>query len=257
LLSAQSITKSSPVPTISGLVGWYETTSSNTFSTGTTTYNDVDTPDNNQQINRWKDFNPLLTERSKNNLVQQISLYQPSYIEGAINGLPAVNFSNHVLISSLNNGDLAGLSIFAVFYTNLDLANHQDIVITDGNWGGNSFTYSIHNANYFYYRTAGIYGLNSSQAISLKTPTIVQLLDNSKGDMRLYVTGQPLTTVNVIIPLKTLGFFDVGGWFFNGAPGGESLNGAIGELIIFSRAVNEEERKAIESYLSKKWAIKV
>ena len=257
LSSAQSITRGSPVITINGLVGWYETTSPNVFSVGTSTFSDLDKPDNNQQINRWKDFNPLQTDSYRNHLIQQNTTFQPTYLENAINGLPAVNFTNHILVSTVNNADTIGLSIFAVFYTNLDLASHQGIVITDGNWTGNSFTYTIHNANYFYYRTGGIYGLNSSLAIPLKTPTITQLIDDGKGNIRLFTSGQATISANVLIPIKTIGFFDVGGWLINGVSGGESLNGAIGELIIFSRAINEEERKAVESYLSKKWAIKV
>lgn len=161
------------------------------------------------------------------------------------------------MVSTVNNADTVGLSIFAVFYTNSDLASHQGIVITDGNWTANSFTYTIHNANYFYYRTGGIYGLNSSLGIPLKTPTITQLIDDGKGNIRLFTSGQATVNVNVLIPIKTIGFFDVGGWMLNGAPAGESLNGVIGELIVFNRAINEEERKAVELYLSKKWAIKV
>jgi len=34
-------------------------------------------------------------------------------------------------------------------------------------------------------------------------------------------------------------------------------NGYISEIIIYSRALNTEERKAVETYLSKKYAIKV
>lgn len=37
----------------------------------------------------------------------------------------------------------------------------------------------------------------------------------------------------------------------------EFMNGTIGEIIIFDRTLNTEERKAVESYLGKKWSIKV
>ena len=257
LSSAQSITRGSPVPTITGLIAWYETTSPDIFSTGSTNFNDLERPDNNQQINRWKDLNPLLTESYRNHAVQTNVAFQPSYIDNAINGLPAINFNNNLLVSTVNNGDVLAMTIFAVFYTNSDLATHQGIVITDGNWVSNSFTYTIHNANYFYYRTAGVYGLNSSASIPLKTPTLTQLIDDGKGNIRLYTSGQNMISVNVLTPAKSLNLFDIGGWWVGGVSGGESLSGGIGEIIIFSRALNEEERKAVESYLAKKWAIKV
>jgi hypothetical protein len=37
----------------------------------------------------------------------------------------------------------------------------------------------------------------------------------------------------------------------------EYMNGQIGEIIIFDRALKTEERKSIEQYLGKKWSIKV
>ncbi|MBM5781912.1 MAG: LamG domain-containing protein [Pelagibacterales bacterium] len=35
----------------------------------------------------------------------------------------------------------------------------------------------------------------------------------------------------------------------------EYYQGYIGELIVFSRALNDEERKSVEKYLSQKWGI--
>jgi len=47
----------------------------------------------------------------------------------------------------------------------------------------------------------------------------------------------------------------VGCYYFNSNTGFH--NGYIAEVIIYNRALNTEERKSIEAYLSKKYAIKV
>jgi hypothetical protein len=42
-----------------------------------------------------------------------------------------------------------------------------------------------------------------------------------------------------------------------GFGGGSFYQGLIGEIIIYRRALNVEERWAVESYLGQKWGIKV
>jgi hypothetical protein len=43
----------------------------------------------------------------------------------------------------------------------------------------------------------------------------------------------------------------------NGANPTSFFNGMIGEIIVFNRSLNNEDRKEIEKYLGKKWGIKV
>jgi hypothetical protein len=43
--------------------------------------------------------------------------------------------------------------------------------------------------------------------------------------------------------------------WYNGTSNTRFLNGKIGEVIIFGRAIGENERISAEDYLSKKWGI--
>lgn len=93
-----------------------------------------------------------------------------------------------------------------------------------------------------------IYVTNSS---SLRKSTIhVFLYDLSKREG--YSDGVLRTTI-ASTNRNSTAFNNTIGKTFNT----EYMNGTIGEIIIFDRALNTEERRSVELYLSKKWSIKI
>ena len=86
-------------------------------------------------------------------------------------------------------------------------------------------------------------------------PYIITSVFNGSNNI-LYLNGNPTT------PVASSGNFNFRAiylgvrWALNGGTWGY-YNGDIAEMMYFNRALNTEERKAIEMYLSKKFAIKI
>ena len=105
LRNARSITQSSPINSIKNLSLWLEPTMENAFATGTTSFTNIDVPQNSQAIGRWNNMNNHVLSPEDNSPSQASSAVQPLYIKNAINNLPALRFngtSNYLLFSNLN-----------------------------------------------------------------------------------------------------------------------------------------------------------
>ncbi|MFM8185655.1 MAG: prepilin-type N-terminal cleavage/methylation domain-containing protein, partial [Alphaproteobacteria bacterium] len=89
---AQSMTAKSPVISTPNLTLWLETTSPNSF--------EVKLPLNNDKIAIWKDLNPQRI--FKVNVSQSTSANKPTYVQNAINNLPALKFANDIELRSEN-----------------------------------------------------------------------------------------------------------------------------------------------------------
>jgi len=72
IATARNLTNNSRVGRIPDLVAWYETTLKKNFSTGTSTYQDVENITKNTKINRWKDINPVNTKPIMPSKIPQI-----------------------------------------------------------------------------------------------------------------------------------------------------------------------------------------
>lgn len=83
LSSAKSLTTSSPVHSISGLVSWYEPTLDKSF--------DEFEASDNSTVSKWYDINP--TSSSKIDLIQTDATRRPTYTSNAVNGLPSLKFN--------------------------------------------------------------------------------------------------------------------------------------------------------------------
>jgi len=248
---AQNLTQSSPVPSIKDLSVWYESSLEKSF---------IDSEESDgTPITTWFDNN--IQSSFKYDFKQATVANQPKYSEGIINNLPAVRFDgvdDHMLASQVGINS-KGLTAFVVgqrvayggsFQVSLaGLAAGQ----TDDTNSGSVVAFADF-GNYFVSGTGlqwfSNYGSNHQGNGS---PFILDTVFNGTGNV-IYLnglggTGYGITTNFLIDSLRV-------GCKFSTAPA-YFFNGYIAEVIIYSRALNTEERKAVEAYLSKKYAIKV
>lgn len=252
LTVAKQLTQSSPVSSIRGLIGWFDSVSEKSFNT--------DDPDEGYRVMMWKDLNPQ--EVLKNNLVAADLDTSPVYRYNCINLLPCVEFNGaRFLNNTINFSTATQASIFAVFRTNSLLPSTQSIIASRGAREPDniSFVYGINSSpvDKVYYSTSGGDQINSfsSDKITPQREYLSYFVDDGFV-VNHFLNDQFSTSTSAVTGAKNLGLFTVGAWD-DGSFTQELFNGSISELIIFNRALKIEERKEVEKYLTKKWKIKM
>ena len=254
LLTAASITKSSPVLGIYGLEAWYETSLSESFKS--------DEASNGSYITQWRDINPNSTSSilAKPNAPSN----RPKYIEGALVGLPAVRFDgvdDFLIASGLSiiskqitvfmvakrravSYTTAGLSFvpssalrdydndksFAAFYESVDgkiLQTYSNKVLSTASHPGTGIAYIVETV---FDGTKNTLYLNGIASPSVNTSSVLEI-------NKIYMGVRVLTAAEAAY----IGYY----------------NGDIAEIIVFSRVLKTEDRKLVEKYLSKKYSIKI
>ena len=275
LATARALTDKAPMFGMENLELWLETTSENSLATGTTSFTNVANPSDKKEIGRWNDLNPtLINPNNKNHAVQGTLAYQPFYIQDGINGLPALLFDgvDDYIASITKFTIINNFTVFVVGFPKasctINVAAHQgtsgqkyifypqqgDIV-----YGGNNAASSgvslcenfiapvEHANNYMPY-------VISNQRV-IKNP-IQFTLKYSSGAPKLYINSTDSYSGSAsgknIFPGLSFG---------GGRPGSYGENygyfkGFIGEIIVYSKDLNDADRKLIEAYLIEKWRIK-
>jgi len=250
LTVAQNITQSSPVATIKDLSVWYETSLDRSFI-------DAEESDTTP-VTTWFDNN---TQSSyKFDLKQATVANQPKYSEGIINNLPALKFDgvdDYLLASSV--GILGkGFTAFIVGQRVSYGANFQVSVAglaagqTDDTNSGSVVAFADF-GTYFTSGTSLQWFTNSLNHNGNATPYILDTVFNGTSQS-LYLNGSASAAYSITTNF-TIDSLRVGCKYSN-APA-YFFNGYIAEVIVYSRALNTEERRAVEAYLSKKYSIKV
>lgn len=247
--SIQNLTQSSPVATIKDLSVWYETVLQKSFI--------EDEKVDQSTITTWFDANPLTMSKADASAPNTNS--KPRYIENAFNGLPGVRF---------DGAD--------------DYLRSDNISVT-----GNQMTYFIVAKRRVFVQYATPFSTLSPGATYdsigvghlrayLEDPSVMTVFRNGwlasiphPGNNIPYISSSVIDGSNHIAYLNgvsgssvaTSGAFNIttillGCTWQNGAFN-NPYNGEIAEIIIYSRALKTDERKDIEKYLSKKWAIKI
>ena len=242
LSSARAMTNSSPVPTIKNLVAWYESTSEKSF-------NDSETSDQSL-LKNWYDIN--LQSSIKLDASQTVDANKPIYTFDEASNLPIVKFIDQ---------DFFNLPDGTVPYNNMPytifFVSKADVMCVCGVLGSGTYL-TINATNAFRYDTFnGFYNywwnidLNMSSTITQKKLTIIDVTyDLAKRDG--FVDG----VLKATTPSSNRASTAINNTIGRTAPG-EFLIGSIGEIIIYDRALSNEERKSVEGYLSKKWSIKL
>jgi prepilin-type N-terminal cleavage/methylation domain-containing protein len=266
LSSARSLTKSSPVASISGIVAWFETTLEESFG-GVEPEEDLDGGANG--IATWFDINPQ--SAVKNNATSPSEINNPGYAVASnnINGLPVLNLNNPTLSTQhlrFDGTSLAGsnYSVFIVEQRSAGDGNHKYII------GSSIAVGATDQALHIGYRRDGDFTWRQFQndynmpiaTFSVPEPRIHAVVFNSAlgaGNIRRYfrngvqtalvaqggaIEAQGLTAYTN----ATIGFYatDINSYY----------QGGVGEIIIFNRALRNEERRSVEEYLAQKWKIR-
>lgn len=264
LTTARNLTLNSPVNRISNLEMWLESTNDKAFSFyNVNKYDLINNINDNKNIAKWNNIRNTFYIPENRDAYNTNSANQPTYIKSGINGVPALYFDG----KTDGNGDY--LSFNGDFLTLPDAT----IFIVEKRTGQGQ----IYNPTYPYpyqYIIAGCcgfsFGYNDYSQLRLTTDNlrysvssklniarIISLTINSNDGKKIFVNGSLGNSTTSNSALAGYSSKDIAR--FN-PPGGWTLNyyeGYIGEIIIFSKALNDDQRKNIESYLSQKWGIKI
>jgi prepilin-type N-terminal cleavage/methylation domain-containing protein len=253
LATARALTKSSRVGRIPDLVSWYETTAENIFSSGTTSFQNIEKVQANQKINRWKDSNP--NSIFKYDASQTSSANQPKIIFDKDSSLPIVRFDSPSFLNLPDGTVPYGNSEYTViFISKVDVSGNYG-VLGSGNYGienqTNAFRYDSVGkmVNYWWH-----VDLSSPTNTTINNKFQIFIFDYNKSIRNLYVDGVLKNYISSTIkPRESTNLNNTIGKTYSV----EYLVGSIAELIIYDRALLNSERKDIEKYLSKKWSIKI
>ncbi len=251
LQTAINLTNNSPVSGINNLVSWYETTLETSFDASET----VD----GGNLSSWYDNNTQKT--SKLNATQATTANKPFYYIDPASKLPFTKYVSNDYFNLPDGTVPYKNSSYTIFLVTKIAANCSCGILGSGTYGSDNLT----NAFRYEAGAGGIifnYWWNNDIATSsgsmspADTLRIITVTYNNLSGRSSYVNGtiQSTSAANFAINRNSTAINNTIGVTANT----EYLtNGLIGEIIIFERALKNEERQSIESYLAKKFNIKL
>ena len=241
VISAQSLTRSSPIPRISNLVVWYETTMKDSFSK-----KDV----MSKTVKTWYNLNPII----KNN--NATAGTAPSYKTKTINGLPAVVFNgNSQYLNYI--GTALVQSDYTVFVVEQRSDNANSSYFMGGTATDSNSNLSLgykSNTSLTFAQYSNDYDITVSGYMSPK-PLIHTFRFSSAIGKNYYSNGVNKTLIASGSAASTTVLTSYAGAQIGRRLTTQYYNGSIGEIIIFNKYLNNDERVDVEKYLSKKWKI--
>lgn len=262
LVSARSITISSPVSFISGLSLWYETTVENSLISAV----NGNSPSNNDRISSWNDINP--SQNSKINIGQTNDTLRPIYInKSPINGLPSLLFNNNEYFELIASGSgqlplKAGddTYTFIAVWQSLFPGYSQTVVEQNSNTSnlivGARASMLLLNSGGWGFNGEG----NDSSTVTINyNSSRIGIITNNNGVINIYDNKLSTPTLSSSISNNVANVSEAG--LFVGAKGNstrpEKFYGYISEIIIFDKVLNVDEMNDITRYLARKYNIKL
>jgi len=264
LASARSQTQSSEANSIKNMIFWLETTSEKSLDDAATEDGiSIDVTTTNYS---WYDINSQLSQKSN----ASVATGGADYKLNCINNLPCLHFestSSERMDITQTNGVSSQLSTFIVFRSLSLTTVPQSLISVRGVThasANNSFQLNINASRviqYDYFNGAGtqVTTAVTASAITTITPYLVDVVDDGTATQTISInnaSGMTRVAISGTSGPKNLNAgFNIGAWN-NGTTTARYFNGDIGEIIMFDRALKQEERNAVEKYLGKKWGIK-
>ena len=249
LKSAIALTTSSPVTATPDLAIWLDTTSPKSFDPGIA---------DGSPIANWHNIDPKNTSGLK--ATQENSANQPTYTAKGINDLPSIKFvranKNYMSIASGFDGDTENVTLFLVFKANSTSTVEMNI-IEKWDESMSQYPYVLRSTSSYNWGVYNGYHNPFVTGTVAKKNNVTHLISARRvknGNMQLWVNSvQDGVTVTDTTPSTTVNNNNL----FIGCRGNVSActDGYIGEIIVFSRALQDSERIAIEEYLRQKWGI--
>jgi hypothetical protein len=246
LKSARALTMNSPIASISGLSLWMESTLEKSL--------DSSVADNGLVAN-WYDINPHNTK--PNTATQSVDANKPTYIAKGINSLPSLRFFgnptssvfasfDHLTIGDIDLSQSGQLTIFAVTSVNSLPAANNYIIGHKSGWTRWRFGINQFQSNKGNIAVGGTWAINSPKIVSaIIYDSSIRLRLNGTQTNSGALTAGPFLQDNEVV---------IGGTEFTTA-GAFSLDGTLGEVIVFNRALKDQEVIAVDTYLKQKWGL--
>jgi len=264
LQTARSLTNSSVVSGITGLVAWYESTVAESFDST------VNEDSANRAITTWYDINPQTI--TKNNGTQSTAANKPLYAIESSSGLPMVYFdgsNDHIILpnSTIPYDD----SSFTIFIATVPLHNStfdKAFIMCENGLNVNNLMLRVRENNSFrapmFSQNGNNYQVYGGRIASSKMNILTASYSNGYSNtaskskvMKMYLNGKLGESVSISTARTTPTINNtIGARRDNGATG-ENMYGYIGEIIIYNRSLNDYDRKAVEKYLGQKWGVAV
>jgi prepilin-type N-terminal cleavage/methylation domain-containing protein len=281
--TAQSLTRSSPVPN-RNLMFWWETSLEESFLSGEAS--------EGNEITQWNDSNPLTTMKIHGYRGQKTTVNTfnydfsgfssargPSYVADGINSLPSLRFFNSGSAvymqtdSKFKNSGNENLLMFLVIRYRSGTGWIVDRVCQNPNGSGNSIGCASSR-----YLGLPLFGLalsgltlegivrdnvnaatinsnaNAGTFISSQTPFIVAVERKYRQTVSTYLNGKLSTSVTDNQGIANIDMVKLGRHEINTS---DNLNFDISEFIYYVGSIANEDRDAIEDYLGKKYNIKI
>lgn len=245
LNTARTLTQSSPVNSIPGLVTWIESTSEQSFN--------ATEQENGSSITNWYDLNSYST--AKNNFSQ--STNKPTYKTGLINGLPVVSFDG--INDYMATGSISSSAEFSLLNTNTiflvaKLYSGTVLFKFEQDSGNHLGSELVSGTLRFDFPNDSAGKLVGSTTVTNR-PAIFTY-DHSASTQTIYSNGssyasQANSLTFAITPFNSV--ISIGG----DVDGDPLAKMDVGEFIIYNRSLKFEERKIIEKYLGQKWGIQI
>ena len=244
LTTARSLTSKSPVPNISGLIAWYETSSVDSFKTNEAF--------DGKQISAWYDISPNSIPAKKNALTRVASA-AVAYESDGINKIPSLLFNgtNKIELANFYQGSTSQNTIFIV-------ANPSTIttIILDSSSSGSNSNIG-QNSNSFSMNLGSLVstGTVTNPIVNLAKVSYIAAVYFNGSNSKVYFNSSSIiaggSTINPgTTPLTGI---SIGANRSNAS----NYSGLISEIIIYNRPLQNQERKDVMSYLSKKYGILV
>jgi prepilin-type N-terminal cleavage/methylation domain-containing protein len=249
IATAQTLTQSSPITSNKGLMLWLETSSEASFASSESS--------NGAAVTVWNDINSQSTSKlfARTNAAGLVTYKAAS----PIGGLPSLYFAASTTGMTLSAASAsavaspivsAGFTFFTVYKEDSNAAHsvfYNGSATTNG-WGFMNNGASIRNVQTGttnHVAATTLYGTNATISSGTFDGTNIELFTNGASDT--------LTAATAAVATATTGMY-IGS---KDATTTGAFLGYISEIVIFDSALRDDDRKAIEAYLGKKYGIKV
>ncbi len=246
---AQNTTQNSPISGIKDLALWLEPVMDDSF-TGVSSGN---SPADGEKISSWNDINTQVS--NKINPAQATTSMQPTYALKGIGNLPTLLFDGGDYLETTLTAIPARhkqYTIFVVWQNNnaagTQVLFHQRSSVAICSGGDYAGIYLASN----YINTWGCGGVYDAQTLTynINTPyaTIYRVDNTQANNVTSYTNGTKFVptakTLSLGAAATAVGYGSGGAYYFRGF---------ISEIIVFTRALKDQELTDIRAYLAKKY----